>query len=74
MKHTLTQLACMGLGAALLYLLQLVHRWSRAHKALPPATQRQLARAARANRLEARRPPPRWIPLSSGNFDNEDTQ
>jgi hypothetical protein len=72
--HTLTHLACIALGAALLYVVQLVRGWSRESKALPPATARQLARARRANRLDMRKPPPRWIPLPSGNFDNEDTR
>jgi hypothetical protein len=73
--HTLTHLACIALGAALLYVAQLVRSWSRESKALPPATARQLARAARANRLDMRKPPPRWIPLPKDHFtDSEDTR
>ena len=41
--------------------------------ALPPATARQIRRAARANRLEVRNPP-RWVASANHDFDTEDTQ
>lgn len=74
---TLTHIACVLLGAGLLYVLQVMRGWSRdrERKALPPATTRQLDRARRANRLEVRTPPPRWIPLPKDHFtDSEDTR
>lgn len=44
---------------------------------LPPATRRQLARAARANRADIRRAQHdqrHWLPPSIDDFDHEETQ
>jgi len=68
----LTHLACVALGAVLLHIIQVVRDRAHARKALPPATARQIARAARANRLEVRKPTPRWIPLSETSFDDDE--
>lgn len=38
-------------------------------RALPPSTARQLRRAARANRLELRKPPARWIPPEFPHYE-----
>ncbi len=45
----------------------------RAFRPLPPATTRQLKRAARANRLEVRGPE-RWVSPASADFDDEETR
>lgn len=72
---TITHLACVGLGAALLYVLQLVRGWSNERRVLPPATAQQLASARRARRLEMREPPARWIPPSRDHFsDRKETR
>lgn len=62
------------IGGLAMWLWQFARGRER-RRALPPATARQIERAARASRLEARDPPPRWIPTPADHFtDNEDTK
>lgn len=65
--------ACGGMTIALAAFMLRHGRTSR-RQSLPPATARQLKRAARANRLRLEEGDPRWVPIARGNFDHEDTR
>lgn len=53
-------------------------RSRRERRTLPPATRKQIRRAARANRAQLRvlqgGDQRRWVPPANGDFDNEDTR
>lgn len=62
------------IGGLAMWLWQFARGRER-RRALPPATARQIERAARASRIDVRDPPPRWIPLPKDSFaDDEETK
>lgn len=68
---TITHLIALVIGGLFLRLWQ-IGREREHRRSLPPATARQIARARRANRLEAREPLPRWIPESTDRFADDE--
>ena len=81
MMPTLLLLAGFSLGilAAATVVALYVHLGHPRRPKLPPATARQLSRAARANRYrlrdrDDRSYPARWVSPASANFDHEETR
>jgi len=77
MHVTISQLACIALGAVAHWLWTVVRRPPcppviAPARALPPGTRRAIDDAARANRY--RLPPPRWVSPECADFDHEETR
>lgn len=68
---SLTHALAVIVGGLAMWIWQFARGRER-RRALPPATARQIERAARANRLEVRDSPPRWIPLPKDRFADDE--